>query len=220
MSSLKTGTIYKIICAITDDVYIGSTFNTLRNRWQSHKGHYNDWINKKTKRRISIYPYFEKYGIEHFKIIKIKEYECVDKKHLESKEQLWISKTKCVNEMNTFRIKKMYMKIYKENNKEKIIKKEKEYRDNNKEKIKDRMKLYYDNNKEKKAEYNKEYKKNNIEKFKEKSKKYDKKYRENNKEKISEKKKEKMDCECGSTFRKNDKSRHEKSIKHQNYTKN
>jgi hypothetical protein len=201
MSSLKTGTIYKIICAITDDVYIGSTFNTLRNRWQRHKGHYNDWINKKTQRRLSIYPYFEKYGIDKFKIIKIKEYECVDKKHLESKEQLWISKSRCVNENNSFRIEKISKKFYQEHHKEQIKETKKKYYDKNKEQIHKKHKLYRDNNKE-------------I--IKEK----DKEYRKNNKEKIAEKKKETYDCECGSTFRKDDKSRHERTIKHQNYIKN
>ncbi len=40
---------------------------------------------------------------------------------------------------------------------------------------------------------------------------------EDNKERISEKYKEKYTCECGSCFRKADKSRHEKTIKHKLY---
>lgn len=42
-------------------------------------------------------------------------------------------------------------------------------------------------------------------------------YRNSNKEEISEKKKEKMTCDCGSTFRREDFARHKRTQKHQNY---
>lgn len=45
-------------------------------------------------------------------------------------------------------------------------------------------------------------------------------YRDNNKEIISEKKKEKMNCECGSFFRKSDKAAHYRTLKHINYIQN
>jgi hypothetical protein len=83
----------------------------------------------------------------------------------------------------------------------------KEYYDDNKEKIKE----YYQNNKEKIKEYSQEYRENN---------KYDKKYYEKNKDKIIKRKSEKATCDCGSTFRRNDKTRHEKTIKHQSYLSN
>ena len=216
MSLLKTGTIYKIICAITDDVYIGSTFNTLRNRWQQHKGYYNDWIDGKRNTRLSIYPYFKKYGIENFKIIKIKEYECVDRRHLESKEQLWISKSRCVNKNNSFCIKKLTQLLSYKNNVEKYKLTQILYRKNNVYKIK---------------EFNMEYRKNNVDKIKDISKKYRKKmgsilvekkreYFETNKESILEKQKEKIDCVCGSKYTKRCKTRHEGTKKHKDYILN
>lgn len=56
---------------------------------------------------------------------------------------------------------------------------------------------------------------------KENKKKYDKIYKENNKKKIKEYHKEqgkiKINCICGSTFRKAEKARHERSKKHINY---
>jgi hypothetical protein len=92
--------------------------------------------------------------------------------------------------------KKEYMKIYRENNKEKIkeinkksgkkyktknkekiLLEQKEYRENNKEKIKE----YRENNKEKIKEINTKY----YEKNKEKLKPLQKEYYKNNKEKIS-----------------------------------
>ena len=75
-------------------------------------------------------------------------------------------------------------------NEEAIIYK-KEYRETNKEKAK----VYYENNKELINEKRKAY-------------------RDNNKELIKEKRKEKITCNCGSIFRKDDKLQHEKSKKH------
>jgi hypothetical protein len=48
-------------------------------------------------------------------------------------------------------------------------------------------------------------------------KEYGKKYREKNKDEITEKKNKKITCGCGSTIRKDEKARHEKSLKHQKW---
>jgi len=99
-----TGHIYKIICR-TDDkfCYIGSTLNTLKNRWQQHKRDY------KTRNGNScIHKYFDTYGVENFKMILIKDYiVCREKqrynKHLQAYETLWINKTKsCINTILPF----------------------------------------------------------------------------------------------------------------------
>jgi hypothetical protein len=78
----------------------------------------------------------------------------------------------------------------------------KEYKEDNEYKIKECQK-----------ECSKEYYKNNKDKRKE--------YNENNKEKIQVKKKEysklEFNCNCGSTCRINDKARHFKTKKHQNF---
>lgn len=65
----------------------------------------------------------------------------------------------------------------------------------------------------------KEYCEKYYEKNKERCKEYDKQWREKNKEVIAEYKKQKITCECGSIIRYNEKSRHAKTIKHQNYIK-
>jgi len=129
--SYAKGTVYKIICNLDSNfVYIGSTFNQLRHRFQEHKNKYKSWLNGKG-RKCSIFDYFQKYGIDNFTIIKIKEYlvcreHGLDKKHLHAYEQLWINKTRnCCNKMLAFKpiIKeeiKEYCKKYRENNKEKI----------------------------------------------------------------------------------------------------
>ena len=74
----------------------------------------------------------------------------------------------------------------------------KEYQEDNKETLKEKKGEYYEKNKE------------TIDKK-------HKAYIENNKEFISEKRKEKITCECGSSFRKADKARHNKTKKHIEY---
>ena len=192
--SYSTGTVYKIICKLDSDiVYIGSTFNSLRNRWQHHKGSYKEYLNGKYS-CVSIYPFFQKYGIENFKIIRIKEYECyratrVDYKHLHAYEQLWINKTKnCINKYSPFSIPIIY--------KERQRQIEKIRYENNKERIKERVKLYA---KEHKVE------------IKERSKIY----REKNQDVISEKKKQPIFCIiCKSSITSSHFKRHTRTDKH------
>lgn len=111
--SLITGRIYRIICYSDPSInYIGSTFDTLRNRWQRHKAHY-----KARRNNLSIYSYFDKIGIDNFKILLIKEYKVVDKSHLRAYEQLWINKTNCVNTQSAFCIKYLSARLYKKSQK-------------------------------------------------------------------------------------------------------
>jgi len=208
------GHIYMIITPLDNSFcYIGSTLNRLHKRFEGHKSEY-----KYKYGNFSIHKYFDKYGIENFKIIKIKSYNVIrvhkkDFKHLHAYETLWISKTKnCVNKIVPFQpLKKEKDKEYYEINKEKI----KEYRDNNKERKSNYDKDYYENNKEKIKEKSKEKYENNKEKIKEKKKNY----YENNKEKMIEKQKEYQSqnwyCSiCDKNMIIGSKSKHLKSKKH------
>ena len=94
------------------------------------------------------YDSFKKYGIENFKIIEIKKYDVYreyykDYKHLQSKEQLWINKLKCVNSNCSFNPipENEYKKYYRLNNKDKIKERKKEYHITNKDKIKEQRKI-------------------------------------------------------------------------------
>jgi len=226
MSSISTGTVYKIVCSLDENIiYIGSTYNQLRHRWQQHKDSYKRYLEGKNS-CISIYPYFEKFGIENFKIMKIKQYECYrehnkDSKHLHAFEQLWINKTRCVNKNSAFSIpivakEKLseYLKEWREANKEKISEQTKEYNEKNKEKLSEKNKEWKEANKEKINEYRKEYYQANKEKIseqtkeyyqanKEKINEYNKEWREVNREKISEKEKEYREANRNKILEKN-----------------
>lgn len=101
------GTIYRIICIPEPTIqYVGETYDELRYRWQRHKIQYTRYL-KGNYRTVAIFPYFTQYGIENFKIIKIKDYIVYrenekDHKHLMAYEQLWINKLKCVNTRISF----------------------------------------------------------------------------------------------------------------------
>jgi len=104
---ITTGNIYKIINSIDNEIYVGSTFNQIRHRWQQHKAAYNRWLNGKGKDKCSIFNKIKLLGIENFKIILIKKYDVYrddskDRRHLLSKEQLWINKLKCINSYCAF----------------------------------------------------------------------------------------------------------------------
>lgn len=195
---MKFGKIYKIIYIGNENkniCYIGSTFNTLRDRFSKHK-----YI---TNTPTCLTPYIKKYGIKLFKILLIKEYEVYDRKHLQSKEQLWINKMNCINKAIAFQpmTKKQLSKIYTINHKKEInlyrinYKEEKKITDNN----------YYIKNKDKFKEYNIK----NKDKIKEYNKEYGQKRVANNQEKYL--------CECGTTIKLISKSSHLKSKFHKNY---
>lgn len=121
--------------------YIGSTFNRLHKRFEGHKSDY-----KFKYGEFSIHKYYDKYGIDNFKIDLIKSYEVIrehkkDFKHLHAYETLWINKTKnCINKLLPFSPMRYFnRKNYYQQNKDKYI----DYREKNKDKIKN----YYEKNK-------------------------------------------------------------------------
>lgn len=195
MSEYKIGKVYKIIYIGNENInitYIGSTFNTLRDRYYGHKQIKNG--------KTAIDYYFKDYGFENFKIFLIKEYKVCDEFHLRMYEQLWMNKMKnCINKIKSFLPLKLVQKHLNE----------KKYRDNNKDKYIELRKK----NKEEMKEYSKKYRELNKDKIKEMKKEY----RKNNKDKISEKNKEKVTCECGSVLTQQHLSRHLKSKKHLNF---
>ena len=200
----STGHIYKIICLVDPTFcYIGSTFNRLSKRFEKHRGHFKKWLEGGRKKGYSCFPYYEKYGIENFKIILIKSYEVCrfhvkDRKHLDVYETLWINRHrgKCCNgKIPLNLLKKEKRKEHYEKNKVKIAEQVKEYREKNKEKIAVREKEYREKNKEQFAEKEKEY-------------------REKNKVQLAEKRKEKVECECGCIVTKGCLPRHKKAQKH------
>lgn len=204
---MKIGKIYKIIHTQTNTCYVGSTFNTLRDRWAHHKNHFKDYLCKKGD-NVAIFKYFKEFGVENFKIILIKEYIVIDRIHLEMYEQLWINKLNPVNITNPFNImyevyKKQHRQAKYQENKDYYKNKGKEYREKNNELIKMKKKEYYEANKDKILKKDKEYREKNIEKQKQR----DKKYYDSVKDK-------KIMCECGTEIQYVNRFKHQQTKKH------
>ena len=93
------GLIYKIY--YRDIIYIGSTFQTLEERFGKNNTSLKPYLVKHGYNRTSLYEYFTKYGFDNFTIELIKEYDVVDKHHLLAYEQLYINNHKCINKCQT-----------------------------------------------------------------------------------------------------------------------
>ena len=190
----QQGKIYKIVCNISNEIYIGSTIQTLNQRLAVHKS---------IKVKCSSYKILER---GDYKIELIKNYPCKSKWELEEEEAKYIRENECINKTIPHRTRKEW----REENKEKIIEYKKEYYEDNKEKINKKTNEYYKNNKEKIVEQKKTFYENN----KEKQLQIKKKYYEDNKEVINKQRKEQVLCECGILTSKNHISRHRKSKRH------
>jgi len=162
MPNYQNGQIYKIHSYQTDDIYIGSTTQTLCKRFAHHKALFKKNIHKTTSKSIFKY--------DNVMITLIEKYPCNDKNELEQRERYYIENNNCVNKYIPTRTDKEYY----EDNKDKIIQYVKEYRDNNKNKVLKYQKEYRETNKnkERKKQNGKQYYNNNKDKIKQKRKIY------------------------------------------------
>lgn len=203
MVNYQNSKIYKVINSVNDNVYIGSTAVSLSYRMGDHR--------LKTRRgkfkEGSLQYHMNNLGIDKFKIILIENYPCDTKEELKKREQYFINEMKpAYNLMDAYlddetraMKKKKCQYAYHQKNKDKA----KEYREKNKEKIAERYKTYSQTEKAKKSKAES----NAI-------------YKQNNKEKINARRNESYECSCGSTMRRDEKARHERSKKHQEYVNN
>ena len=180
----NNGKIYTIRSYQTDDIYIGSTTQTLTKRLSTHKSNFKRW-KKGTQHYVTSYDII-KYDDVYIELLEL--WPCSNKMELCRREGELIRSMDCLNKNVAGRTPKEY----RDENKEKIKERHKEYRDENKEKIKENKKEFYQENKEKIKEYKKEYYQENKEKIKERQKEY----RDDNNEMI----KEKCKCECGGKY--------------------
>jgi hypothetical protein len=95
MSKYQNGKIYQISNNIDKLIYVGSTITSLNIRFSKHKSA------SKLHPNIKLYKHFAKLGVEHFKIILIKNYPCNNKLELEIEEERY--KTMLNAQLNTYR---------------------------------------------------------------------------------------------------------------------
>lgn len=190
MPDYQQGKIYSLRSHQTNELYIGSTVETLSARMAKHRCDYKRW--KEGKRcYISSYELLQ-YNDCYIELIEKCPCDC--RMELEQREGQLIREMDCVNKCVVGRTMK-------------------EYRRDNKEKRAQYDKQRYEANKEGRAQYNKQYYEDNKERILQNVKQY----REENKEQIKQRKNEKITCECGCTYTHVNKARHARSKKHQQY---
>ena len=193
------GKIYKIVCNITGEVYIGSSTTTLAKRLYHHTKKTNECSSKQIIDRGD------------YVIVLIEAFPCANRSELFQRERYHFDLIPNINKQRPFttheeRIEESltFAKAYREankeatrqyklDNKEKIAECNKQYKLDNKEKLKQ----YALDNKEKISERKKQYALDNKEKLSERHKQYyldnkeeKKQYALDNKEKIAERKKQ------------------------------
>ena len=187
MPDYKNGKIYKLWSPEGNEIYIGSTTNSLAKRLGYHKKTNNTTCGKYL---------FENYTDVRIELIE--QYSCNNKMELNKREGEHIRANYCLNKKIAGRTKQKYY----EDNIEKI----KEWREANKEKIAEKAKEYREKNKEKLAEYREANKDKIAEKRKE--------WSQANKEKLNERDSQKIVCECGCEVRRDSIAKHRRTNKH------
>jgi hypothetical protein len=156
--NFKNAKIYKITNDYNDEVYVGSTCNTLIKRFSVHKC---DAEREKNKNR-PIYKLINELGFERFRIELICDYPCEDKYQLRQKEGEYIRQMGTLNKFIAGRtkhcedykqLKKEYDIHYREQNKDHLKILHQEYVEKNKDVIKEYKQTWFQNNKEKLKEH-------------------------------------------------------------------
>ena len=173
------GKIYCIRNSISDDIYIGSTCQSLSQRMAQHRR----TLKYGNLGGMKLYDLMIELGEENFYIELVEECPC------ENKDQLRKREGEFIREYQTGLNKKLAGRTslkYYHDNKERVKEYKKEYRKENKDKIREYDQKHYWENLEAILERQKRYRENNKDKIKE----IMKTYYENNKDDIKRKKKE------------------------------
>ncbi len=215
MSNYKKGKIYKITCDETNEIYYGSTCDTLSCRMRGHRAGYKEWkAGKEGRRYISSYQLIQ---YDSAKITLVERYSCNTKFRLLAREQFYIKNNKCINiikKFNQTREDKLnYWHQYRIINREKILADKKEYYYTHLEPAKanriaraEDINRYAKHFRETRGDYYIQYRADHVED----KKAYNVIWRAKNEHKL----KEKILCECGTLSCRSNINEHRKTAKH------
>ena len=133
------GRIYKILNSIDDEVYVGSTCQSLSKRMYKHKDTSKYSLDKKSP----LYQLMRQIGEDSFYIELIESYPCNSKEELTAREGHFIRECGTLNK----RIEGRTRKEYKVDNNKLLVEQNRTYRENHKEQIKQYKVEYYEANK-------------------------------------------------------------------------
>jgi cell division protein FtsN len=119
-----------------------------------------------------IYVHMRKIGQRFFRIELIEEVNDNNKKDAEKKESYWIKRLDSFNNGLNAQLPSRTRKEYYEDNKDKLVEKQREFYEERKQDILEYQKQYYEEHKQKKLEYQKQYREAHKQQISEKEKKY------------------------------------------------
>ena len=131
MPDYSKSKIYKLISNHTNEIYIGSTCQSLSMRKAAHSRDYKSYLRGKYH-YVSSFKIFEKGDVD---IVLIEECNFHNKDELHKRERYYIEKYKCVNKYLPYRTHEEYLEDNKNN--------AKKWRENNKDKVKQNNKEYH-----------------------------------------------------------------------------
>ena len=226
-TKFNKGKVYKILNSIDNEIYVGSTIETLARRMAKHRS------KAKTKHNYQLYQHMNAHGAGNFYIELIELYPCSCLEELRAKEGEWIRQIGTLNRQVAGRDKKGWYEdnkeqhlqngnAYRENNKDAIHERQREHRQRNIDEIREYDRQRYKENPEKRKavvkqwrEHNKEYASEKSrrwrEEHKEEKKAMDKQYREAHKAEIV--------CECGCVVQNFNLKKHMTTKKHKELMK-
>ena len=108
MPDYSKGKIYKILNTIDDEIYIGSTLETLGQIMATHRAHVN------CKPHYELYKHIHELGVSNFYIELIENYPCNDIYELRAKEGHYIREQGTLNKVIAGRTNKEYHQEHRE----------------------------------------------------------------------------------------------------------
>ena len=206
MPDYSKGKIYKILNSIDDEIYVGSTIETLGQRMAHHR------YSLKKRPHYKLYKHMHELDVENFYIELIENYPCNDGYELRAREGYYIREIGTLNKNVAGRTPRESVNIYQNNNIEKYKEYKQQYWDTHKDKYNEEKRKYRLDNKD---EYN-EQRRSRYQENKEISKAYYNK----NKERIKQQHSERIQCSiCGCHLNKSSISAHQKSKKCKSFVK-
>jgi hypothetical protein len=113
MVNFENAKVYRIVCNVTGQQYIGSTTQTLAQRLSAHTRAYKSWVSGTRKQPVTSFDILKN---GNYDIVLIEEYPCKNTEQLHARERHFIETMPCLNKYVPTRTREEYRHSHKEQN--------------------------------------------------------------------------------------------------------
>ena len=146
-NKFQDGKIYRVCDVGYTKFYYGSTVQALAMRMGGHRSDYKRYKAGKAN-KSTVYDLFDEFGHENCKIELVEPYPCDCRDVLLKREGYYIEHNECLNKIVVGRTTQEQKRLYRANNRDKLIQINREYYRQNKEECVRKRKEHYERNKE------------------------------------------------------------------------